>query len=92
MLLGGDEIGRSQDGEGNPYDVDTPVSWYDWSPSAAKDSMYGFVRNVIDLRLAVPALRRPDPLFVSNSAWYALDGTPMTDDEWNDGFRHGVAV
>ena len=31
MLLGGDELGRTQRGNNNAYCQDSPVSWYDWA-------------------------------------------------------------
>ena len=30
MLLGGDEIGRTQQGNNNAYCQDNEISWYDW--------------------------------------------------------------
>jgi isoamylase len=92
MLLGGDELGRSQNGNGNAYDVDCPTSWYDWSDSPGKDSLKSFVAFAIDLRKNLPALRRANPLFGgADSAWYALDATPMSEPDWEDPARHGVA-
>ena len=31
MLLGGDEIGRTQRGNNNAYCQDNEISWYDWA-------------------------------------------------------------
>jgi len=35
MLLGGDEIGRTQRGNNNAYCQDNEISWFDWSPMSA---------------------------------------------------------
>ena len=35
MLLGGDEIGRTQHGNNNGWCQDNELSWYDWSEPAA---------------------------------------------------------
>ena len=91
MLLGGDELGRSQDGNGNAYDQDNPVSWYDWAESPAKVALQAFVTNAVKLRSDLAALRRPALLEPNDSAWYALEGQPMSQADWDDQTRHGVA-
>jgi glycogen operon protein len=35
MLLGGDELGRTQHGNNNAYCQDNEVSWFDWSSTIA---------------------------------------------------------
>lgn len=46
--LGGDEIGRSQDGNNNAYCQDNELSWFDWA--AADNDLFEFVRRCIALR------------------------------------------
>ena len=56
MLLGGDEIGRTQRGNNNAYCQDNEITWFDWS--AADRSCSTFTRRLIALRKAHPVFRR----------------------------------
>ena len=42
MLLGGDELGRTQRGNNNAYCQDNEISWYDWR--AADADLLAFTR------------------------------------------------
>jgi glycogen operon protein len=88
MLLGGDELGRTQGGNNNPYAHDDETSWYDWE--AAEPGFVDFVRRLVALRRANPVLRRrtwltgiptdgPDSQDV---IWLDGAGAPMTLAEW----------
>ena len=55
MLLGGDEIGRTQGGNNNAYAQDNEISWYDWENVDAE--LLEFTRSLIALRTEHPALR-----------------------------------
>lgn len=54
MFVMGDEVGRTQGGNPNPYDVDGPVSWFDWERAAAWGELYDFVRALLQLRRECP--------------------------------------
>ncbi|MFZ2509966.1 MAG: glycogen debranching protein GlgX, partial [Gordonia sp. (in: high G+C Gram-positive bacteria)] len=56
MLLAGDEIGNSQDGNNNAYAQDNPIGWIDWS--APDTELFDVVRRLIDLRRRLPVLRQ----------------------------------
>jgi glycogen operon protein len=56
MLLGGDEMGRTQEGNNNGYCHDDPLSWYDWE--AADPGLHEFTRRLIALRKQHPVFRR----------------------------------
>ncbi len=56
MLLAGDEIGASQQGNNNAYCQDNTISWIDWS--AADHVFLGFLRKAIAFRRAHPCLRQ----------------------------------
>ena len=49
MLLGGDEIGRSQGGNNNGYAQDNEVSWFDWRLGRRDRQLLGFTRSLIRL-------------------------------------------
>ena len=86
MLYGGDELGRTQRGNNNAYCQDNEVSWYDWAH--ADPAFTAFVRRIVALQRAHPALRRRDFLTGSGTppdiAWYDRDGAPMTPGRWQD--------
>src|SRR5205814_4870570 len=80
MLLGGDEIGRSQQGNNNAYCQDNEISWFDWD--AADRGLFDFTRRVIRLRNEHPVFRRRgwfkrSPLHgtaIGDIAWLRIDG------------------
>jgi isoamylase len=59
MLLGGDEIRRSQRGNNNAYNQDNPTSWIDWTMVASNQDILRFVQRMIAFRKAHPALWQP---------------------------------
>jgi isoamylase len=56
MLLGGDELGRSQGGNNNAYSQDNEISWFDWE--AIDLELLAFTRELIALRRRHPVFRR----------------------------------
>ena len=59
MLLGGDEIRRTQGGNNNAYNQDNPTSWFDWTPTTPNEEMLRYVQRMIAFRKAHPALWQP---------------------------------
>jgi isoamylase len=57
MLLGGDELGRTQGGNNNAYCQDNEISWYDWD--AVDHDLLAFTQELTRLRRENPALRPP---------------------------------
>jgi glycogen operon protein len=98
MLVGGDEIGRTQNGNNNAYCQDNEISWFDW-PHADLD-LLDFTRRVIGLRNGHPVLRRRKWFkgrqirgqHASDIAWLRPDGGEMSDDDWNGSFAKSLAV
>ena len=58
MLLGGDEIRRTQGGNNNPYNQDNTTSWFDWTMVDSNREMLRYVQRMIAFRKAHPALRK----------------------------------
>jgi glycogen operon protein len=58
MILAGDEVLRSQNGNNNAYCQDNALSWLDWRLSPEASDMLRFVRELIALRKRHPSLRR----------------------------------
>jgi len=97
MLLGGDELGRTQGGNNNAYCQDNAVSWYDWE--RLDWDIVAFVQKVTALRRRHPQLRRPQfPTGHRRSdgsgdiVWFTAAGAEMTEGDWNSGSARSLAV
>ncbi len=98
MLLGGDELGRTQHGNNNAYCQDSEISWYDWEH--VDERLLEFTRRLIRLRQAHPVFRRRrwfqgraiHGQGVSDIGWFAPDGTEMAEEHWGEGFAKSLAV
>jgi hypothetical protein len=85
LLLGGDELGRTQGGNNNAYCQDNEISWYDWS--AVDDGLLSFTAGLVAFRRAHPVFRRHRFLTGAQTAelsWFIPAGTPMTSGDWSD--------
>ncbi len=88
MILSGDEMGRTQNGNNNAYCQDNDISWLDWELSSIDRNFLAFVRRMIRLRKEHPAFRRRsffqgrELRGVKDIAWLAPEGREMTDEEW----------
>jgi isoamylase len=93
MLLGGDEMGRTQQGNNNAYCQDNEVTWFDWSKP--DDGLLDFTRRVIALRKAHPVFRRRRFLAGAEAAelrWFTPAGTEMTIPNWSDPNTLAIAL
>jgi glycogen operon protein len=90
MLLGGDEFGRTQQGNNNAYCQDNAISWVDWRLAKKNAALAEFARKMIAFRKAHPVLRVP-AFYTGQAAagefpdlrWYGPDGKPAPD--WDRG-------
>ena len=85
MLLGGDELGRTQRGNNNAYCQDNEISWFDWS--AVDSGLLAFTARLTAFRRSHPVFRRRRFLTgaeTSELGWFTPAGTPMTDGDWSD--------
>jgi glycogen operon protein len=90
MLLGGDEMGRTQKGNNNAYAQDNPISWFDWSQTDASRQLLAFTRGLIAFFRQHPVLRRRRFFqgrrirgsSVKDLTWYGPTGHEMTDEQW----------
>ncbi|HEX3622437.1 MAG TPA: glycogen debranching protein GlgX [Acidimicrobiales bacterium] len=100
MLLGGDEMGRTQRGNNNAYCQDNELSWYDWSLRDENLSLLGFTRRLMDFRRAHPVLRRRRwfqgrrirGTGVEDIVWFDCAGTEMDDHQWQQDFARSLGV
>ncbi len=90
MINGGDEIGRTQQGNNNVYCQDNELSWYDWDLDDRKKALLNFTRELVSLRREYPLLRsrtffQGRPIRggdIKDIMWLRADGAEMTDEDW----------
>jgi isoamylase len=90
MLLGGDEIGRTQQGNNNAYCQDNEISWFDWHLTRRNRQLLAFARTLVRLWAGHPVLRRRRFFQgrqirgsrVKDLTWFAPDGGEVTDELW----------
>ncbi|WP_082522089.1 glycogen debranching protein GlgX [Ramlibacter sp. Leaf400] len=99
LLLGGDEMSRTQGGNNNAYCQDNPVSWFDWSEERRNDPLIEFTSRLMALRRELPVLRdnrwpsgEQDDGGRSELAWFSVWGLPMTEEEWTNPSVRCIAV
>jgi glycogen operon protein len=100
MLLGGDEIGRTQGGNNNGYAQDNEISWYDWNLTDDDRSLLEFTRQLIRIFHAHPVLhrrrffqgRRIRGSSVKDLTWFGPDGREMSDAQWQGSGVHTIAL
>jgi len=101
MLLAGDELGRSQQGNNNAYCQDNEITWLDWSALEHESELLDFVRRLIRLRIDYPMLHRDrfvhgqeqfEPSGFSDIQWLRADGETMQDEDWHDTGHNFLAM
>ena len=98
MLLGGDELGRTQRGNNNAWCQDNELSWFDWEH--ADEELLAFARRLIRLRREHPVFRRgsfltgasPGGSGLPDVWWFRLDGRRMTQRDWQSSDTHTLGV
>jgi isoamylase len=93
LLLGGDELGRTQHGNNNAYCQDNALSWIDWTLDAGRRELLDFVSRILQIRREHPVLRRRqffDGWVIPGSGlkdvtWLHHDGRELEGSDWADG-------
>ena len=88
MIVGGDELGRTQHGNNNAWCQDNEISWFDWE--SADLELQAFTEQLIRLRREHPVFRRSAFLTgreIRDSGlpdvwWFRPDGRRMTQKDW----------
>jgi isoamylase len=89
LLLAGDEVGNSQNGNNNAYCQNNPIGWVEWSGLGHADDNIALVAQLTDLRRRFAQLRprrwvkgrRTDGCF--GALWLTPQATEMTEQDWN---------
>ncbi|MCU0258186.1 MAG: glycogen debranching protein GlgX [Solirubrobacteraceae bacterium] len=100
MLLGGDELQRTQGGNNNAWCQDNAISWFDWELGDEQRAQAEVVRRLIALRREHPVFRRGRFFEGRGSAasglpdvwWFRPDGRRMTRRDWEQPWANVVGV
>jgi glycogen operon protein len=89
LILAGDEVGNTQNGNNNAYCQDNEIGWVNWSGLGTDDDMTAFVGGLARLRQRFAQLRSRQWLEGRNGdgqpdvLWLRPDGAEMQEDDWN---------
>lgn len=100
MLLSGDEVGHTQQGNNNAYCQDNELTWMNWNPTERGARLLEFTKRLIRICALEPALHRRRFFHgrdiqgseISDIEWFAPDGKQMSDDAWKNGFAKCLGV
>jgi len=94
MLLGGDEFGRTQNGNNNAYCQDNALSWFDWDQleSPRGHALSDFVRRLTAARRFYPLIRANHFLHgdyqpaegILDIDWFDERGEHLSQDDWHN--------
>lgn len=98
MLLAGDELGHTQQGNNNAYCQDNEISWINWEK--ADKELLAFTQKLIALRHDHPVFRRRRwfmgrPIHgagVEDIAWFLPNATEMTEEHWQHDFAKSLMI
>jgi glycogen operon protein len=101
MVLHGDELGRTQQGNNNTYAQDSELSWVHWD--AADTPLTEFVSAIARLRSQHPTFRRArffdgrpvrrgEGEALPDIVWLTPGGKEMVPDDWDSGFGRAIGV
>lgn len=99
MMTGGDEVLRTQFGNNNTYNLDSPANWLFWTRDTVEANHETFSKRLIAFRKAHPALR-PLNFYsgVDNNGnvmeqlrWFKPNGQQADGAYFNDANNHAIA-
>ena len=82
MVHHGDELGRSQGGNNNPYCQDNEITWTDWN--GVDTAFMDDVTRLIGLRHRYPHLRRDRFSEEGSVRLLHVEGRDMDEQDWHD--------
>lgn len=98
MLVAGDEMGRTQQGNNNAYCQDNELSWIDWN---------NIDKELLEFTKKLIKIAKEHPVFchkgwfqgqtirgtkTKDIAWFKPDGTEMQDEDWTNGFAKSLGI
>jgi isoamylase len=100
MLLAGDELSHTQNGNNNTYCQDSELTWLNWKLDKTQKSFLEFVRYVAQIWKEQPVFQRRKffqgrlirGAEIKDLSWFNPDGEEMSDEDWNAGFAKCLGV
>ena len=100
MILGGDELGRTQRGNNNAYCQDNEISWTDWNLDERRREFLEFARRIVRLRRQHPVFSRRrfvradtlTPEGLKEIIWLNPEGREMAASDWQQDFARCFGV
>jgi glycogen operon protein len=100
MICGGDEIGRTQQGNNNAYCQDNEISWFNWRLGDPEKQLLAFTKRLLEMRRTQPVLHRRKFFLgrrirgseVKDITWFGIDGQEITDEQWSGSCSHQIGV
>jgi isoamylase len=91
MLLAGDELSHTQQGNNNAYCQDNELTWLHWELNETQQAFGEFVRALLALRRTQPVLQRRKFFHgraihgegIQDISWFEPSGQEMTEETWN---------
>lgn len=98
MIVAGDELGRTQNGNNNAYCQDNEISWINWGK--ADNDLLEFTRKLIHLIKAHPVFCRRKwfkgrpikGVGLEDIAWFLPEGNEMSEEHWAQDFAKSLGV
>jgi isoamylase len=100
MLLAGDELGHTQNGNNNAYCQDNEITWLNWELDDRQEQLLRFTRRVLDFFHEEPVFHRrrffygtaPEAGENPDIVWLSPGGSPMKAEDWQAGFSRCIGV
>jgi glycogen operon protein len=98
MLVSGDELGKTQQGNNNAYCQDNEISWIDWQN--IDEELLEFTSRLIHFRLDHPVFCRKKWFQhksikgegVTDIEWFLPEGEPMTEKHWTTTYAKSLGI
>jgi glycogen operon protein len=100
MLLAGDELSHTQQGNNNTYCQDNELTWLNWELTEEQKALSDFVRGVIQIQRIQPVFQRRKffqgrPIRgegILDISWFEPSGQEMSEEAWNTGYARCLGV
>jgi glycogen operon protein len=92
MILGGDEICRTQKGNNNAYCQDSKISYFNWKVSQVQLTFFEFVKKIIKIRKTYTVFKR-EKFFTGkinpytnekDISWINKNGKEFSHEDWQN--------
>ncbi len=95
MVVAGDEVRRTQNGNNNPYNQDNPTTWFDWGLINRHGEILRFFKKMVEFRRQHAVLRRSHAFTGQRNVRGLLDidwhGCRLNPPDWNDPSAHALS-